>query len=322
MVKKIIIVLVIIVVILGGVFYYFKGTPSYSLYQLKKSIQNHDSTSFNQYVDVDRVVQNLMDSATKGFDEEMEGQDNLFGDFGEGIMQAMIPSLKEEIKNGINKGIEEISENKDDKYSKIEIQEVIKEGKSAKVTLINQDNETIKMDMIQIPGRYWRIVGVDFDDFKKISPEAVKSSDDSEDGDKNDEVVIDKNIGDEVELATIKFKINSAEEKQVLNGSFGSSKTASDGAKFVVLDLTVTNITKEGFDFDSNGIQVTDEQGRKFDPWDDTIGNIDNYLEMRELQPSILETGMVVYELPADANSYSLSIGKRGTDEVYKIKLK
>ncbi|MDD3607286.1 MAG: DUF2939 domain-containing protein [Candidatus Moranbacteria bacterium] len=321
MAKKIIIGLVAIAVILGGTFYYFKGTPKYSLYQLKKAIASHDSSKFNQYVDVDRVVQNLMDTAVKEFDEEMAEDDNPFGDFGKGIMQAMMPSLKEGLKNSINQGIEEISENKDNKYSKIEIQEIIKEGKSANITLINQDNETIKLNMIQMPERYWRIVGINFDDFKKISPESVKASDDSEE-EKEEEVVIEKNISDEVELATIKFKINSAEEKQSVSGSFGGPKVASEGTKFVVLDITVTNITKEGFDFDSDGIEVTDEQGRKFESWDDTIGNVANYLEMRELQPSIPETGAVVYELPSDANSYSLSIGKQGTSEVYKIKIK
>ena len=278
--------------------------------------------TFNKYVDVDRVTGNLLDTASQSFDEEMKKEDNPFGKFGNSLLQSMLPALKEKMKSEINKGIEEISEDKDNKYAEIKIESVVKEGKSAKVTLKNSDNETIRLDMIQTPDRYWKIVGINFDDFKKISPDTLSEADAQNNDEKVNQTIIDKNIGDEIELATMKFKINSADEKPSVKSSYGSTKSASEGSKFIVINLTVTNNTKEGFDFDSDGIRLTDDQDRKFDPWDDTIGSIDNYLEMRELQPSIPQAGFMIYEVPIDANSYRMNIGKRGTNEVYSISLK
>ena len=322
MYKKLIIGAILIVAVIGSGYYYFTGTPKYSLYQLKKAIQNHDSMTFNKYVDVDRVTGNLLDTASQSFEEEMKKESNPFGEFGNSILQSMIPALKEKMKSGINKSIEEISEGKDNKYSSVSIKEIIKEGKSAKITLENSDNETIRLDMIQTPDRYWKIVGINFEDFKKISLDTLSEADAQKNDEKANQTIIDKSIEDEIELATMKFKINSADEKSSVKSSYGSAKTASDGSKFVVINLTVTNITKESFDFDSDGIRLTDDQDRKFDTWSDTIGGIDNYLEVRELQPSIPETGFMVYELPNDASSYKMNIGKKDTNEVYSIKIK
>jgi len=50
--------------------------------------------------------------------------------------------------------------------------------------------------------------------------------------------------------------------------------------------------------------------------------NIDNYLDMRELSPSIAESGVLVYEIPNDSNSYGLLIDKDGSNERYRVGLK
>ena len=317
MVKKVIIIFILAAVILSGGFYFIKGTPRYSLYQIRKAVRDHDSISFNKYVDVDRVVSSLFDTASKNIDDEIN-KDSMEG-FGMQIAQAMLPALKEELKNEINKNIEEISNEGSNGIADSSIKNIVREGKSANVVILNTKNEELRMAMVQTPERYWRIVSIDFDDYKKINPDQEKSG--ANDEDKN-QVIIEKNIGDEIELATIKFKVNKAEEVNSVSGNFADPKAASDGAKFVVLDLTVTNITKEGFDFDSDGIELIDNQERKFDPWDDMIGNVKNYLEMRDMQPGISEVGTMVYEIPNDAESYAIFIGKEGTDEMYKIKLK
>jgi hypothetical protein len=133
---------------------------------------------------------------------------------------------------------------------------------------------------------------------------------------------IDKLIGDEISLATIKLKINSFTEKQTLSGGFGSPTVAKQGTKFVVLDIDITNITNEPFNFFTNGIRLIDDKDRLFDPYSNTIGNVKNYLDTRSLAPGIVENGVFVYEIPQDSASYSFLIGKGGTSEVYRIKLK
>jgi hypothetical protein len=133
--------------------------------------------------------------------------------------------------------------------------------------------------------------------------------------------IIEKRVGDEVELATIKFKVNSIEEKQTLTTKYGSPTVAKENAKFVVINMDVTNITDKPFDFYVGDISVIDNKDREFLPYERTIGSVDNYLNMRRLSPGIKENGVLVYELPKDATSYSLVIGKAGTNEIYKVLL-
>ena len=135
-------------------------------------------------------------------------------------------------------------------------------------------------------------------------------------------VVVNKSIGQDIELATIKFRVNDVKEQQIVSSKYGSPEVASKDAKFVVIDVDFINITSEPFYFQADGFVVVDNLDRIFNPYGHTIGNIDNYLEMRELSPSIMENGKVVFEIPSDAVSYTLNIGKAGTNELYVVTLK
>lgn len=134
--------------------------------------------------------------------------------------------------------------------------------------------------------------------------------------------IVEKKIGEEFQLTMGKMKINSVEEKSVLSGSFGSPVAAKEGTKFVILDLDVTNTTNDKITFVPSTIDLVDNKERTFETYEDTIGNVDNYLEMRDLSPSIKENGVLVYELPDDATSYALEIDKGGTSDRYMVKLK
>jgi hypothetical protein len=133
--------------------------------------------------------------------------------------------------------------------------------------------------------------------------------------------IIEKTVGDEIVLATMNLKVNSVEEKQILNASYGSPKVAKEGTKFAVISLDVTNTTNSEFDFSPDMI-VLDNKEREFSTYSDSIGAIDNYLNYQELSPSVNESGFLIYELPNDATNYSLMVAKAGTKELYKIVLK
>ena len=134
---------------------------------------------------------------------------------------------------------------------------------------------------------------------------------------------IEKKIGDELVMATGNLKINRAEEKQSISASYGSPKVAKAGTKFVVVSLDVTNTTKSSFSFSPDDVfKLVDNQDREFETYSDSIGGIENYLNYRELAPSVKETGVLVYEIPSDATGYSLITAKQGTKELYKITLK
>lgn len=156
------------------------------------------------------------------------------------------------------------------------------------------------------------------DIFSEPSQQNIPTSEKQE-----DYVWIEKNIGDEIELATLRFKVNKIEEKQIISSQYGTPKVAKEGAKFVVIDLELTNITNAPFYFSNlNGFILIDDKKRQFAEYEDVIGSIDNYLVQRKLSPNITEKGVFVYEIPNDATSYGLAIGKAGTNEAYKVILK
>ena len=138
---------------------------------------------------------------------------------------------------------------------------------------------------------------------------------------KDNMTIIPKNIGDEIQFATLKLKVNRVEEKQTINAKYSSPKTAKESAKFVIVNADLINTTNKAFTMSPNLI-IVDNKDREFKTYSDAIGAIDDYLDYKELSPSIKETGNWVYELPTDATSYKLISGKSGTNELYEILLK
>lgn len=142
----------------------------------------------------------------------------------------------------------------------------------------------------------------------------------TEQAEKDKMTIIPKAIGDEITLATIKLKVNHVEGKQSITPEYGSPVTAKEGAKFVVVNVDITNITNKPFDM-SPDLLIVDNKERQFKATS-AIFVLDDYLDYRELAPSIKDTGSWLYELPQDATGYSLAIAKSGTQELYMIKLK
>ena len=133
---------------------------------------------------------------------------------------------------------------------------------------------------------------------------------------------LDYSIGQEVVLETLSLKVINSKEESYLQGSFGLPTTADPGTKFVVTTLSVMNLTNADFTLPSDAFSLMDGQGRLFKPYQNTIGNVDNYLAEAQLAPSIPKRGVFVYELPIDATSYSLITAKGGSGDVYRVKLK
>lgn len=132
-----------------------------------------------------------------------------------------------------------------------------------------------------------------------------------------------KGLGDEIVLATIKFKVNAVNEQNSISSSnpYNQPLNAKEGAKLVVVDMSIINITKTSMTFPADAFTLVDNQDRQFTPII-AIGHIDNYLDGRGLSPSIPERGVVVFEIPQDAIRYGFVVVKAGTNEVYKVILK
>lgn len=140
---------------------------------------------------------------------------------------------------------------------------------------------------------------------------------------KKESVIVTKAIGDDVVLTAGTIKINSAKESQTVSSKYSSPALAKEGTKFVIINLDVTNTTKSEFTFSPDDVfLLIDNQKREFHTYSNSIGALDNYLNVRTLSPSIKETGNILYEIPQDATGYMLVTSKNGTNEIYQILLK
>ena len=134
--------------------------------------------------------------------------------------------------------------------------------------------------------------------------------------------VIEKKVGDEIDMGIFKFIINGFEEKTSLKGIFGTTQ-AKEGTKFIVLNSTITNTTKEQFTFYPDDIfRIIDNQERQYTAFENSIGATEDYLVGRELNPSISEKGSLVYEVPQDADSYNLFSVEDANGNSVKVLLK
>lgn len=157
--------------------------------------------------------------------------------------------------------------------------------------------------------------------FSGTNTATTKTESAMEQAKKEEMQIITKAIGNEIILATLKLKVNKAEETQTLSASYGSPKVAKEGTKFVIVNLDVTNITNSKFSLSPDFLLV-DNKNREYSTYGDSIGAVDDYLNYKDLSPSVLETGSLIYEIPKDATSYSFMVSKAGTKELYKIVLK
>lgn len=133
--------------------------------------------------------------------------------------------------------------------------------------------------------------------------------------------IVDIESGSEITLGTIKINIKDYYETQYIQSIYSDRHYASEGAKFLVLNVDITNILSYSFDLYTEGIIILDEKNREFPDYEDTIGNIDNYMNVRSLSPGIRENGVIVFEVPTDSMDYYFLIGKEGTNELFKIHL-
>lgn len=139
--------------------------------------------------------------------------------------------------------------------------------------------------------------------------------------------LIEKNIGDEINLSSYMVKVNEVKEEQTIKAGFSELVKAKENAILVVIDMSITNTTNVDLDFfmPDQLFRLVDDKQRQFTSYEESIGveyNKLRYIIGRKLSPSIEERGVLIYEIPKDASSYSLLANEEGMKEIYKVILK
>lgn len=123
----------------------------------------------------------------------------------------------------------------------------------------------------------------------------------------------EKKIGEAATVSGLTFKVNSSQETKTLTAKYSSPKAARSGTKFIIVDISVTNEGISDAMFSPNdNFRLVDAKNRQYTTYSESIGKIDNYLDVRKLAPGIPESGVLVYEVPEDVELY----GFVGTDAV------
>ncbi len=136
-----------------------------------------------------------------------------------------------------------------------------------------------------------------------------------------EEQIIEKNLYEEIELASIKVNIKSFEEVKNIQPSWGEPIFPSEGAKFIKVDLTVTNITDAEFTLGSDWLFIYNQDDKKFSEHDSSY-ELDSYIGYETLKPDIPLSGNILFEISNSSTELYLLMLKSGTSEKYKVELR
>jgi len=94
--------IVVLIVASGIIFYRYTTTPKYSLLQIKKAFDQHDFTSFEKYVDIESITNNLIDQYLENhFDvnRTKDKEEIISGYLSKGLIEVIKPKLNTIIKH-------------------------------------------------------------------------------------------------------------------------------------------------------------------------------------------------------------------------------
>lgn len=118
-------------------------------------------------------------------------------------------------------------------------------------------------------------------------------------------------IGDVAEAGTISVVVNNAEERESFESDNQFIDDVTTDGKFIAVEATISNNDKEAKTFHSSMFKIVDDQGREFQTLTDM--NLMLILDKQNLflesvNPGMSRTGVFVFEVPADVESYSLEV--------------
>lgn len=119
-------------------------------------------------------------------------------------------------------------------------------------------------------------------------------------------------VGEMVETGELAYKVTNVEATSELKSNNEFIESATTEGQFVLIDIEAYNNDKDARMVDSSMFKVLDNKGREFDPSSDSevMMVVDEAMDffLQDINPGLSKTGKLVFELPADAESYSLQV--------------
>lgn len=106
-------------------------------------------------------------------------------------------------------------------------------------------------------------------------------------------------VGDTVELKGTAYKVTGVRTAQSVGGEF--NKTQADG-KFVIVDLTLTNLKDEPATILEDAVRLVGGNGKEYTTDTDAFAAFDNqFTILQEIQPDLSKKVVAVYDIPPGA---------------------
>ena len=111
-------------------------------------------------------------------------------------------------------------------------------------------------------------------------------------------------IGEEIQLNNFKMRVNSVESKNTIT-SQGQVYSAAEGTKYLVINMTLTNTTKEPIYLfgDFGKLIIMDDSETTYKPTSEVVSFTPDSVALLNLNPGVPDTGILTFRLPASVVS-------------------
>lgn len=119
-------------------------------------------------------------------------------------------------------------------------------------------------------------------------------------------------VGDLVKTGKLAYKVTNVTSTNELKSDNQFIESATTPGQFIVIDIEAYNNDSKARMVDSSMFKVKDDQKREFEPSNDSevMMVVDGVMDffLQDINPGLSKTGQLVFELPADASSYTLEV--------------
>lgn len=113
-------------------------------------------------------------------------------------------------------------------------------------------------------------------------------------------------IGQEANNGKVSIKVNSVSETSKISDDTGYLYySPSEGARFVLVNITARNVGNEMYSFVISNFQILDSSGNQYSP---SVMVKDNYLNSGSINPGLSETGDIAFEVPKNVSLSDLKM--------------
>jgi hypothetical protein len=161
--------LLVFIIALGTGYIFLKETPRYSLYWFKKAILDHDAEGALKYLDIDRIVDNMVQDMSGGEDKDkVQSKDpskDSMKNIGKDIIMQNLPAIKTQLREQLKSAILSYNDrtvlDNLNKASVLGLQ-ITMEDDRALVRIRGRDKVAFKM--AKSPEGHWRIIAFNLDE--------------------------------------------------------------------------------------------------------------------------------------------------------------